>query len=152
MCSTTQMAPPPSTKTGLWWTKCYGNGDSSVLGSNSLFATAASQPRSSAAIPSTAVGTVKWPSSCLELARDNSLAKWLSGHGWLGLWNAVSEKFLIRRECTGCAQAEEKISSSTEEAGSSAARKAIHSPRTPLRPGRSEPKPGLRLTSKIMCL
>ena len=87
-----------STQTGLWWTRGHGNGGCSVLGLKCAFATAASQSRSSAAIPGTAVGSVKWLSSCLELAsipslaRDYGLAKWLRWHGWLGRWNASAAK------------------------------------------------------------
>ena len=58
----------------------------------------------------------------------------MSGHGWLDGWNAVSEKFLMRRECTGCARAAEKISSSTEAIGTSEASKPIHSPRNYYKP------------------
>ena len=32
----------------------------------------------------------KTPPAIPCLARDYGTAKWLSGHGWLGLWNAIS--------------------------------------------------------------
>ena len=105
-----------------------------------FFASAASQSRNSAAIPGTAAGSVM---ALLVLGIGSRLRPGkVVERAWLTRpLECVGEKFLMRRECTGCARAAEKISSSTEEAGSSEARKTIHSPRTPLRPGRSEPSP-----------